>query len=207
MAPCSWSLSTTWATVDCFWPMATYTQKTPLPFWLMIVSIATAVLPVWRSPMMSSRWPRPIGIMRVDGLEARLQRLVDGLARMMPGALISTRRRCLLSIGPLPSIGWPSALTTRPTRAGPTGTSMMRPVRLTSVALLDRAGLAEDGARRRCPLEVEHEAVELTLRELDELAGHRAATAVHARDAVTDRQHRARLGDLDGLVVCSGSAS
>src|SRR4029453_17042634 len=30
-------------------------------FWLMKVSIATAVLPVWRSPMISSRWPRPIG--------------------------------------------------------------------------------------------------------------------------------------------------
>ena len=28
----------------------------------MIVSIAIAVLPVWRSPMISSRWPRPIGI-------------------------------------------------------------------------------------------------------------------------------------------------
>jgi hypothetical protein len=36
---------------------------TPWPFWLMIVSIAMAVLPVPRSPMMSSRWPRPIGIM------------------------------------------------------------------------------------------------------------------------------------------------
>src|SRR3954453_2005088 len=29
---------------------------------LMIVSIAIAVLPVWRSPMISSRWPRPTGI-------------------------------------------------------------------------------------------------------------------------------------------------
>src|ERR1700704_3432823 len=28
----------------------------------MIVSIAIAVLPDWRSPMISSRWPRPIGI-------------------------------------------------------------------------------------------------------------------------------------------------
>jgi hypothetical protein len=37
-------------------------QTSPWPFWLMIVSIATAVLPVCRSPMMSSRWPRPIGI-------------------------------------------------------------------------------------------------------------------------------------------------
>ena len=32
-------------------------------FWLMIVSIAIAVLPVCRSPMISSRWPRPIGTM------------------------------------------------------------------------------------------------------------------------------------------------
>ena len=34
---------------------ATYTQMTPWPFWLMIVSTAMAVLPVPRSPMMSSR--------------------------------------------------------------------------------------------------------------------------------------------------------
>src|SRR4026209_3013163 len=37
-------------------------QTRPLPFWLMIVSVAAAVLPVWRSPMISSRWPRPIGM-------------------------------------------------------------------------------------------------------------------------------------------------
>jgi hypothetical protein len=28
----------------------------------MIVSIAIVVLPVLRSPMISSRWPRPIGV-------------------------------------------------------------------------------------------------------------------------------------------------
>ncbi len=32
-------------------------------FWLMIVSIAIVLLPVWRSPMMSWRWPRPTGVM------------------------------------------------------------------------------------------------------------------------------------------------
>src|SRR3954462_1392608 len=32
-------------------------------FWLMIVSMTIAVLPVWRSPMTSWRWPRPIGVM------------------------------------------------------------------------------------------------------------------------------------------------
>src|SRR3982750_3081533 len=32
------------------------------PRWLRIVSTRIAVLPVVRSPMISSRWPRPIGI-------------------------------------------------------------------------------------------------------------------------------------------------
>src|SRR4030065_692866 len=36
---------------------------TPRPRWLMIASTATVVLPVLRSPMISSRWPRPIGVM------------------------------------------------------------------------------------------------------------------------------------------------
>src|SRR3972149_1354993 len=30
--------------------------------WFRIVSMATVVLPVWRSPRISSRWPRPTGI-------------------------------------------------------------------------------------------------------------------------------------------------
>jgi hypothetical protein len=38
-------------------------QNTSWPFWLMIVSMPMAVLPVWRSPMISSRCPRPMGIM------------------------------------------------------------------------------------------------------------------------------------------------
>ena len=46
----------------------------------MIVSIAIAVLPVPRSPMISSRWPRPIGIMASMALSTRLQRLFHRLA-------------------------------------------------------------------------------------------------------------------------------
>src|ERR1700746_3673190 len=49
-------------TVDIRCPMATYTQTRSRSLLLMIVSIAIAVFPVWRSPMISSRWPRPIGI-------------------------------------------------------------------------------------------------------------------------------------------------
>ncbi len=36
-------------------------------------------------------------------------------------------------MGPLPSMGWPRAFTTRPTRASPTGTVMTRPVERTTV--------------------------------------------------------------------------
>ncbi len=31
-------------------------------FWFRMVSVAMEVLPVWRSPMINSRWPRPMGI-------------------------------------------------------------------------------------------------------------------------------------------------
>src|SRR6516162_796046 len=38
-------------------------QITSPPFWLRMVSSATVVLPVWRSPMTNSRCPRPIDAM------------------------------------------------------------------------------------------------------------------------------------------------
>jgi len=51
-----------------------------------------------------------------------------GLRPVMPGAWISMRRDCTFDNAPLPSIGSPSALTTRPSSSGPVGTSRMRPV-------------------------------------------------------------------------------
>src|SRR6218665_1967780 len=53
------------------------------------------------------------------------------LRAITPGATFSITSVILALTGPLPSIGWPSALTTRPTSSGPTGTSRMRPVHLT----------------------------------------------------------------------------
>ena len=117
--------------VDAFWPIATYTQVTFWPFWLMIASTATADLPVWRSPMISSRWPRPIGtIASIDLMPVCIGCDTDSRA-ITPGAIFSIGAVSLASTGPLPSIGWPSALTTRPRSSGPIGTSRMRPVVLT----------------------------------------------------------------------------
>ncbi len=70
IAPPSSSARLTLAIVVPFWPIATYTQRTccfgspvsQASRWLRIVSTQTAVLPVLRSPMISWRWPRPIGV-------------------------------------------------------------------------------------------------------------------------------------------------
>ena len=100
-------------------------------FWLRMVSSAIAVLPVWRSPMISSRWPRPTGISASIALRPVAIGSLTDLRGMMPGALTSTRMRLSALIGPLPSIGLPSASTTRPSRPLPTGVSTMARVRLT----------------------------------------------------------------------------
>ncbi len=120
------------ATVDSFWPIATYTQMTSPPFWFRIVSIAIAVLPVLRSPMISSRCPRPIGIMLSIALTPVCSGSFTGCRPAIPGAMTSSGRRCGDWIGPLPSSGRASGSTTRPTSASPTGTLSSRPVVRTS---------------------------------------------------------------------------
>ena len=65
-----------------------------------------------------------------------------------PGASRSMGRRSVVAMGPLSSMGAPSALTTRPIMASPTGTDMMVPVRFTLVAFLEPSGevAEQDGA-------------------------------------------------------------
>ena len=64
-------------------------QVMSLPFWLMIVSIATAVLPVWRSPMISSRWPRPIGTIESIDLRPVCTGWLTDWRAITPGATFS----------------------------------------------------------------------------------------------------------------------
>ena len=97
----------------------------------MIASIATAVLPVPRSPMISSRWPRPTFVIESIALTPVWSGSFTGWRSITPGALNSSGRRSLDSTGPPPSTGLPSGSTTRPSRLSPTGTSTTEPVRLT----------------------------------------------------------------------------
>src|SRR5215204_3694743 len=98
---------------------------------LMIVSIAIAVLPVWRSPMISSRWPRPIGIIASIALMPVWRGSLTGWRWTTPGALTSAGRVSVRSMSPLPSSGRPSGSMMRPSSASPTGISSRRLVRLT----------------------------------------------------------------------------
>src|SRR3954465_10903788 len=94
----------------------------------MIVSTATAVLPVWRSPMMSSRWPRPTGTIASIALRPVWTGCDTDWRAITPGATFSITSVSLALMGPLPSIGWPSEFTTRPRSSGPIGTDRILPV-------------------------------------------------------------------------------
>src|SRR5262252_1513758 len=99
--------------------------------WLMIVSMAMAVLPVCRSPMISSRWPRPIGVIASMALIPVCSGSFTFWRCTTDGAC-SSRARCWVpSISPLPSSGTPSGSTTRPRNPSPTGTESTSPVRRT----------------------------------------------------------------------------
>ena len=97
----------------------------------MIVSSAIAVLPVWRSPMISSRWPRPIGIIESIAFRPVCSGSFTGWRCTTPGALNSAGRVCSVLTSPLPSRGTPNGLTMRPSSASPTGISRSWLVRLT----------------------------------------------------------------------------
>src|SRR3954447_21956398 len=130
-APASSSVCARPTTVDMRCPIATYTDTIPESLLLMIVSIAIAVLPVWRSPMISSRWPRPIGIIASIAFRPVCSGSFTGWRWTTPGALNSAGRFCSVLISPLPSSGWPSGSTMRPSSSSPTGISSSLSVRLT----------------------------------------------------------------------------
>ena len=104
---------------------------TPVSRWFRIVSRMIAVLPVCRSPMISSRCPRPIGIIESMALMPVCSGSSTDLRSMTPGAMRSSGFRLSVAIGPLSSSGWPRGFTTRPIIASPTGTDMMVRVRRT----------------------------------------------------------------------------
>uniref|UniRef100_A0A1A9ZX38 Uncharacterized protein n=1 Tax=Glossina pallidipes TaxID=7398 RepID=A0A1A9ZX38_GLOPL len=83
------------------------------------------------SPMINSRWPRPMGTNESTALIPVCIGSRTETRGIIPGALIPTRKRSLVLMAPLPSIALPKASTTRPNISLPTGTSTIAPVRFT----------------------------------------------------------------------------
>ena len=94
----------------------------------MIVSTAIEVFPVLRSPMISSRCPRPRAnkpsIVRMPVWTGS----VTSSRSMIDGAGASIGSCAAASIGGPPSSGRPSGSMTRPSRPGPTGVRITAPV-------------------------------------------------------------------------------
>ena len=175
-------------------------QTRSLPLLLMIVSMQIDVLPVWRSPMISSRWPRPTFVIASIGLMPVSIGSFTGWRWTTPGALNSAGRVSVVLMSPLPSSGLPSGSTMRPSSASPTGTSIRRPVRLTwspssilSHSPNSTAPTLSDSRLSARPV--------TSCGQLEQLHRHAVVEAVHARDAVGDRQHGAHLGEVGAAVL------
>ena len=171
-------------------------QMTPLPRWLMIVSTATAVLPVWRSPMISSRWPRPIGTMPSIALRPVCSGSFTGWRSTTPGAMRSIGRNSVvcdraLAVDRLAERVDDAAEHRVADRHRDDAAGA-----LDRIAFLDLLGVAEQHRADALLFEVERDA-EHAVRELEHLAGHGALDAVDAGDAVADRDDAADFGDVD----------
>ena len=108
--------------------------------------------------MISSRWPRPMGIIESMALMPVWTGSFTGWRSTTPGALNSIGRVSVVVIGAPPSRGWPSGSTMRPIRSSPTGTLARRPVRRTDWPSLIVLPVAEQRRADVVLLEVEGDA-------------------------------------------------
>ena len=151
--------------------------------------------------MMSSRWPRPMGIMESMALMPVCSGSLTGWRSTTPGALNSTGRN---------SVGLDRALAVErmPERIDDAADQRLADGHLEHaagaldvVALLDEGVLPKKHGADVVLFEVQHQAHDV-VRELEQLGGHAVAQAVDAGDAVADLEDGADLFDLDlGLIA------
>ena len=163
-----------------------------VPFWLMMVSMATTVLPVPRSPMISSLWPLPMGIVGVDGLDACLKRFLHGLAD-------NDARSGLFHVpvfrsfdGTLSVDGDAETVHDPADQRSPTGTWAILPVLFAQVAFLDLIVLSENDSADIIFFEVEDHSGN-AVRELKQLARHRILKTVDTRNTIANGDNRHRF--------------
>ena len=165
-----------------------------------------AVFPVWRSEMISSRWPRPIGIIESIALMPVCTGSLTGWRRDHAGCdafdriavrggdrALAVDRLAERVHHPADHLGSDRHLQDAP------GAPDL-------VALADGLGLTHEHAADAVLLEVEGEAEDV-VRKRHQLAGHDPVQAEHPGDAVADRHDSPDLGHLHGGVQAPGSAA
>ena len=166
----------------------------------MIVSIAIAVLPVWRSPMISSRWPRPIGIIESIAFRPVCIGSLTGWRWTTPG-------RLELGGAHLGGLDVALAVERAAERVDDAAEQRLADRDLEQLAgALDRVALddllpvAEQHGADVVGLEVQRQAGHV-VRQLEHLERHAVLEAVDAGDAVGDREDGADLGELGAAGV------
>ena len=167
-----------------------------LSFWLMIVSIAIAVLPVCRSPMISWRWPRPIAVIASMALMPVCSGSFTGCRCTTDGAwsLQGAQRGVLDRAEAVERLAERADHPAEERVADRDGEHLAGPLDL--LALLDLGELAEDDDADLAHVEVQREAADAVL-ELKKLVRHGRGQALDARDAVAALDDRADLFTRD----------
>ena len=119
---------------------------------------------------------------------------------MMPGARRSTGSVSVVAMGPLSSMGMPSALTTRPIMAVAHGDGENFAGALDLVAFAELGVLAEDDGADLVFFKREGEARD-AVREGEQFAGHHLVESVQAGNAVAERGDGPDFVDLDLRIV------
>ncbi len=154
--------------------------------------------------MISSRWPRPIGISASIALMPVWTGVSTLLRLMTPGAMRSTGRLPLAAIGPLSSSGTPSGFDDAADERLADRHLDHAAGGLDLVAFLDLLVVAQDDRADRLLLEVEGHAHHAA-GELEQLRCQRARQTVDLGDAVADLDHGADRACLDaGIELVDG---
>ena len=153
----------------------------------MIVSMQMVVLPVERSPMISSRWPRPIGIIASIAMMPVCTGWLTGLALDDAGRDLLDRIELRLPvIGPLPSSGSPRRVDDAAEQALADGhREQLARSRRDLAAFLELRVIAEDDRADLGLLEVQREADD-AVAEVEHLVEHRVGEAFDLGHAVAD---------------------
>ena len=172
------------------------------PLLLMMVSSAIAVLPVWRSPMISSRWPRPMGIMESMAFSPVAIGSFTGWRSMTPGARRSSGN-VLVGVDRTLVV---DGIAQRIDHAADQGIAHRHAHDAAGafdlVAFFDFGVFAQQHHAHLVFFQVHGDAGDV-VREGEQFARHDLVQAINAGDAVANGHHRADFidGDLGFVVV------